>query len=63
MEKCPFEVEQKLLDVNLLGQISLTKAVLPHMLKRQQGQIVVVSSSVGKHGKRKKLPSGVGVHW
>jgi short-subunit dehydrogenase len=40
------------LDINLLGAISLTKAVLPRMLKRKQGQIVAVSSMVGKYGKK-----------
>ena len=47
----PLEVDRVVLDVNLIGTISLTKAVLPHMIERHEGQIVVVSSVVGKFGK------------
>jgi dehydrogenase/reductase SDR family protein 7 len=50
MKNTPLEVDQDLLDLNLVGTISLTKAVLPHMLERNQGQIVVVSSVMGKFG-------------
>ncbi|XP_031569011.1 dehydrogenase/reductase SDR family member 7-like, partial [Actinia tenebrosa] len=50
VEEGPLEVEKNLLDINLLGTISLTKAVLPHMLERRAGQIVVVSSVFGKFG-------------
>ena len=38
------------MDLNVVGTISLTKAVLPHMIERHQGQIVVVSSTSGKIG-------------
>lgn len=51
VEDGDFEVEKNILEINLLGPISLTKAVLPHMLKRQQGQIVVVSSIQAKYCK------------
>ena len=47
----PLEVDRALLDLNLIGTISLTKAVLPHMIERHEGQIVVVSSILGKSGK------------
>lgn len=50
IKNMPLEVEQDLLDLNLVGPMSLTKAVLPHMLKRQAGQIVIVSSVLGKFG-------------
>jgi short-subunit dehydrogenase len=36
--------------VNFFGAVQLTKAVLPSMLDRQEGHIVVVSSLVGKFG-------------
>lgn len=39
------------MDVNTFGTISLTKAVLPYMIQRQKGDIVVVSSGIGKFGK------------
>jgi len=43
-------VVEKLMKVNFLGTVALTKAILPHMLKNQSGQIVTVSSMVGKFG-------------
>jgi short-subunit dehydrogenase len=39
-----------LLDVDVLGQIALTKAVLPHMVSRGSGHIAVTSSVAGKVG-------------
>jgi len=50
VEKTSLEVDRALLDLNAVGTISLTKAVLPHMIERQEGQIVVVSSLAGKLG-------------
>lgn len=45
-------VYQKLMDVDVMGQIALTKAALPHMLDRGQGHIAVTSSVAGKVGVR-----------
>lgn len=42
------EVVRRLMEVNFLGTVALTKAVLPSMLARRSGHIVVVSSLVGK---------------
>jgi len=50
VEKTSLEVDRALLDLNVVGPISLTKAVLPHMIERHEGQIVVVSSIAGKTG-------------
>ena len=50
-KKTSLEVDRALLDLNVVGTISLTKAVLPHMIERHEGQIVVVSSVIGKIGK------------
>jgi short-subunit dehydrogenase len=44
----PVEIDRKLMEVNYFGNIALTKQVLPHFLHRNQGQVVVVSSLVGK---------------
>ena len=41
------EVDKRIMKVNYLGQIALTKALLPHMLERKTGHIVVVSSIMG----------------
>ena len=51
VEKASLEVDRALLDLNVVGTISLTKAVLPHMIEHREGQIVVVSSVTGKFGK------------
>ena len=50
MKKTPLEVDRALLDLNTVGTISVTKAILPHMIERREGQIVVVSSVLGKYG-------------
>jgi dehydrogenase/reductase SDR family protein 7B len=44
------KVVEKLMKVNFLGTVALTKAILPHMIKNKSGQIAVVSSVVGKFG-------------
>lgn len=44
------EVDKRLMDVNYLGTVSLTKALLPHFLARKQGHFAVVTSLVGKFG-------------
>ncbi len=44
------EIERALMEVNYFGQVALTKAVLPGMLARRFGHIVVVSSVMGYVG-------------
>lgn len=44
------EVDRSLMDVNYFGPVALTKAVLPGMIERKQGHIVVISSLTGKFG-------------
>ncbi|KAK4403798.1 Dehydrogenase/reductase SDR family member 7 [Sesamum angolense] len=44
----PEESLKATFDVNVLGPISLTKLLLPHMLKRGRGHFVVMSSAAGK---------------
>lgn len=44
------EVDKRLMDVNYLGTVALTKALLPHFIKNQSGQFVVTTSIVGKIG-------------
>lgn len=46
----PLELDKKLMAINYFGTIALTKAVLPAMLTKKSGQIVVISSLVGKIG-------------
>jgi short-subunit dehydrogenase len=45
-----FEVDQALININYLGAVRLTKALLPSMLERRAGHLVVVSSLVGHVG-------------
>lgn len=44
------EVDRRLMTVNYLGTVGLTKAVLPAMIERGYGRIVTVTSVVGKFG-------------
>lgn len=41
-------VDRRIMEVNYFGPIALTKQVLPAMMQRRSGQIVVVSSLLGK---------------
>ena len=42
------EVYKNIMDVNYMGSVAMTKAVLPYMIKQQSGHIAVVSSLTGK---------------
>jgi dehydrogenase/reductase SDR family protein 7B len=42
-----FEVERRLMEVNFLGPVALTKALLPSMIARRSGDFVVISSVLG----------------
>lgn len=43
-------VVRRIMEVNFFGTVTLTKGVLPSMLARETGHIVVVSSLAGKFG-------------
>lgn len=43
-----FEIYKKLVDINYLGTVALTKALLPHFVKQQSGHFVTVTSLMGK---------------
>ena len=45
------KVDRAVLELNTIGTVSLTKCVLPHMVERGQGSIVVISSVAGVIGK------------
>jgi short-subunit dehydrogenase len=45
-------VIRNIMEVNFFGTVALTKAVLPAMIERGQGHIVVTSSVMGKLGTR-----------
>ena len=50
IEETELAVDKAILDLNVLGTISLTKAILPHFIKRRSGHFVVTSSVAGKFG-------------
>ena len=41
-------VDKKLIDVDYLGTVALSKALLPHFIKNKNGHFVVVTSLMGK---------------
>lgn len=49
-EDTDLEVTRDMMELNVIGNISVTKAVLPGMLARRSGHIVVTSSVAGKVG-------------
>lgn len=44
------EVFKKLMNINYLGTVSLTKALLPHFIAQRNGHFVTVTSLMGKFG-------------
>ncbi|QIY90046.1 SDR family oxidoreductase [Chryseobacterium gallinarum] len=44
------EVDKRLMDVDFIGTVALTKAILPYMIQNGGGQIAVVSSLMGIFG-------------
>ncbi|MFD2098771.1 SDR family oxidoreductase [Flagellimonas iocasae] len=45
-----FEVYKKLMDINYLGTVTLSKAILPHFIANKSGHFVTVTSLMGKFG-------------
>ncbi len=43
-------IDRKIMEINFFGNVALSKAVLPHMIKNKSGHIVVISSIAGKFG-------------
>lgn len=44
------DVAQKIMNINFWGTVALTQAILPSMISKQSGHIVIISSLVGKFG-------------
>lgn len=49
----PADEFQRMMEVNYMGTVRCTKAVLPHMIERRSGQIVNIASMAGKIGTAK----------
>lgn len=45
-----FDVDKRILEINYLGTVAITKALLPHFLQNGKGHYVTVSSVTGKYG-------------
>lgn len=43
-------VDKRIMDINYLGTVALTKAILPHFIENKNGHFVVTTSIVGKIG-------------
>ncbi|TXB63550.1 SDR family oxidoreductase [Phaeodactylibacter luteus] len=43
-------VDRKIMDVNFIGTVAVTKAVLPYMIRQKNGHIIAISSVMGKIG-------------
>lgn len=43
-------VDKRIMDINFLGTVALTKALLPHFIQQKKGHFVVTTSIVGKIG-------------
>ena len=44
------DVERQIMEINYFGNIALSKAILPSMVKKGSGQLVIMSSIAGKFG-------------
>lgn len=43
-------VDKRIMDINFLGTVALTKAILPHFIQNKSGHFVTTTSIVGKIG-------------
>jgi dehydrogenase/reductase SDR family member 7B len=50
VEETEFSVDERLIQINYLSYVAITKALLPSMIKNGSGQFIVISSLVGKFG-------------
>ncbi|OCT60732.1 dehydrogenase/reductase SDR family member 7C [Xenopus laevis] len=50
LQSVSLELDEKIMDANYFGPITLVKAILPHMISRRTGQIVLVNTIQGKIG-------------
>jgi short-subunit dehydrogenase len=55
-------VDQAIMRTNYLGTVALTKALLPRMIDRNIGQIVVTSSVLGKYGIQRRSAYAASKH-
>lgn len=51
-DETPTEVDRAIMELNFFAPVALTRTVLPHMISRRQGHLVVTSSVAGKMGEK-----------
>ncbi|MEO1173552.1 MAG: SDR family NAD(P)-dependent oxidoreductase, partial [Myxococcota bacterium] len=56
------DVVRRIMETNFFGTVALTRGVLPGMLERRSGRIVVISSVVGKFGTPKRSSYAASKH-
>jgi short-subunit dehydrogenase len=56
------DVVERLLRVNFLGVVALTRAVLPGMVARGRGHLVITSSVLGKYGVQRRSAYAAAKH-
>ena len=61
-KETPLEIDRKIMEINFFGNIALTKAVLPYMIKQQSGNMVTISSVAGKFGVPKRSTYSASKH-
>lgn len=55
-------VDRRIMEINFFGTVAMTKAMLPSMLARGQGQIMTVSSVAGKIGSQTRSSYSASKH-
>jgi dehydrogenase/reductase SDR family member 7 len=45
-----FSVDKKLIEVDYLGTVAITKAILPHFIQNEKGYFITITSLMGKFG-------------
>lgn len=50
IDETPVWLDRKIIEINFFGTISLTKAVLPYMIRQKSGHILATSSISGRFG-------------
>ncbi len=50
IRETPLKIDRRLMEINYFGNIAITKAVLPEMIRQKSGHLIIVSSIVGKFG-------------
>lgn len=56
------DVIRRVMEINFFGTVALTKGVLPSMIERESGHIIITSSVMGKFGTRQRSTYAASKH-